>query len=891
MKNNVYKKIAAASAAALCALYPAAPIVYAHAAPEEDEVWETGSGDYYGFDENKPYDSTIDLVVDRLYFGLEDPDTSEEQPDEDADEELPPKFDLRDVDGVCYVPEIRSQDPFGTCWSFGAIAASEISIAYALGLDYNTMTDEEKSMVDLSEKHLAWFSYTALSGDPLIYGSQMGEGYHFACLDDGIDSNDETYLPYNEGGFAHYASVLFSEGIGPAGELDVPYTNKDGTWEICVNPVTFYEDYSVEYGETEYGAVAPDRASIDAYIADYLERNPGRKNYDTEFDGPGEYYAYTVSRGETGDWSLDESQRFQGFFLKESNILPSPARYGENGYEYDAAATRAIKRELLAGRGVAVNFRSDQARPGEVLDPEETYLNFLTADGMPAEFMEEAAIWAHYTYERDYDPDDPYSWNGVISSNHAVCIVGYDDTFPKEYFNDPKGTIGGDGAWIVRNSWGSVNNSDPTAEYSWGNNGDGYFYISYYDQSLNDPESYEFYLFDPDDMGRSLDIYDLFPSFDYNVATFDKPVYMANVFTADTKEVIRDIGVMTAQDGLEAHFTVYLLKDGFTSPTDGVKAAETVDFFDCKGYHTTRLEDKVIVEEGQKYSVVLELRRADGQYVYEINSASNKTAYEAHSEEEKQNYISEYGSLDGYVDSDPLYAKLIVNRGESFLGTEGESGEEWKDLVDIRAVYDEYNTDFYEMACLDYDNFPIRSYPYADQIQVTHTIDDPKPVYDAGDVIRGTVTIKNVTAKYTYTDVSVVSTLAPEGVIGHFDEFAPGDTRTLKYSYTVTEDDLGEDLSGIVAIDIGGELYVFLEEFEPESYELKTAAKKPAVTTAITEPEPPVTTDPPQTELRTEPEPSQTSDPFNLAFIIIFLVIVIGAPTIAVIASLLRRKK
>jgi len=51
-------------------------------------------------------------------------------------------------------------------------------------------------------------------------------------------------------------------------------------------------------------------------------------------------------------------------------------------------------------------------------------------------------------------------------SNHAVAIVGWDDAFPRSRFRD---TPAGDGAWIVRNSWGS----------GWG--AGGYFYASYYD--------------------------------------------------------------------------------------------------------------------------------------------------------------------------------------------------------------------------------------------------------------------------------------------------------------------------------------------------------------------------------------------------------------------------
>ncbi|HET6495922.1 MAG TPA: C1 family peptidase, partial [Thermoleophilia bacterium] len=55
------------------------------------------------------------------------------------------------------------------------------------------------------------------------------------------------------------------------------------------------------------------------------------------------------------------------------------------------------------------------------------------------------------------------------STNHAVLIVGWDDTYPSTNFGT---TPPGDGAFIVRNSWGT----------SWGSS--GYFYVSYYDTSF-----------------------------------------------------------------------------------------------------------------------------------------------------------------------------------------------------------------------------------------------------------------------------------------------------------------------------------------------------------------------------------------------------------------------
>lgn len=58
------------------------------------------------------------------------------------------------MDGNNYITPVRQQNPYGTCWGFGAIAAAESSI-----LSENLAAERGYSAdtLNLSEKQLAWF--------------------------------------------------------------------------------------------------------------------------------------------------------------------------------------------------------------------------------------------------------------------------------------------------------------------------------------------------------------------------------------------------------------------------------------------------------------------------------------------------------------------------------------------------------------------------------------------------------------------------------------------------------------------------------------------------------------------------------------------------------------
>ena len=546
-------------------------------------------------------------------------------------ENYPDSLDLRD-EGL--VTPVKFQNPFGTCWGFAAIAAAETSI---LG-SAETRGSYTADTLDLSEKHLVYFIGTAID-DP--NNPQNGEGTH---ADDDVTVADML----NGGGMPFMATNLFASGLGPAVE-------DDGT----SNPSLKYRgsNESIEY--RMQGGTAVEFC------------------YDDE-----------------DDWSLPEEYRFlQNFELKESYILPSPAQKDEDSgeYTYNPAGTAAIKKMLMEKRAVQIGFCADTSMPGQE-----------TGDGQYI-----SKNWAHYTYDAAEQP------------NHAVTIVGWDDNYPRENFVEghqppedlfPDGkhegeTGGGNGAWLIKNSWGSEEEEFPNKGPGWGievekkddegnvvtdENGDpvmvhsGYFWLSYYDKTLDMPEALEFDRNNQtENDGYYIDAHDYMPPNDVEGAEVPDETKMSNVFKARGCQLLEGVSCQTSFPGTEVVSEVYLLPDGFKDPTDGKLVATVKGKYELGGFHKMNLDDPVLIQKGQYYSIVQTQTTPEGQYAVNMPIALNEAA----------------SKLMGYN----TWVEGVVNSKESYMYAEGE----WNDYSDKDFIEKLFSGSELMMT---YDNFPIKGY-------------------------------------------------------------------------------------------------------------------------------------------------------------------------------------
>ena len=399
----------------------------------------------------------------------------------------PAAFSLRAYteDGQSVVTPVKDQSPWQTCWGFSAIAASESSILsecynkwdqLAPGLleRYGIKSFKELcEWLDLSERQVAWFAFTPEPANG-NYPEQAGEGL--------IPTEYGMGGIYNALGGNYYATQVFARGTGPLLESTVPYQNNEGAVSTGVKVTSkdgkeyvdqIYLDYMIEPRDITYECLIPSGMTKEDVIALYkddpeyqetvrqrLERGTytesgtiykyvdengkyyhvarmnlldGLKGYPgiLEFvDDDGNVYRFDPEQGTFPglplirrayyDWSVDDSLHYASVIsLENSNMLPT---YVVDG-SVDEDAIKAIKEELLAGRGVSIIFCADTASPGST---------------NPAQYINTANnIWAHYT------------WSDTASANHGVTIVGYNDNFPKNLFLEGHEPAK-DGAWLFK---------------------------------------------------------------------------------------------------------------------------------------------------------------------------------------------------------------------------------------------------------------------------------------------------------------------------------------------------------------------------------------------------------------------------------------------------------
>ncbi len=389
-----------------------------------------------------------------------------------------------------------NQGKLATCWAFSALVSSETGLKQK-NIDTN-----------LSESHLAWFSYSSEN-------QQKSFAYIFSDYD-----------PFMNGGFDYTATDCLANWYGPADEESYPYSN------------------SVISEDARFDCVA------------HLQ-----------------------------------------------NVISFPE------YEYEDES-----QQKLAAKTLVNQVKSEMYKTRQAVDA-----SFLSSS-LKQCFNSETNAW--------YNPTGSHT-------DHAVSIIGWDDNFPKENFNNSD-SIEEDGAWLVVNSWGT----------DWGD--DGLFWLSYEDVTIDYDGIYLY-----ESRANYENIYSYDESIQYSPIGFDDSteIYMSNVFCAEKDEVLEAVSFYTTDVETQYTVKIYTELENGENPSSGKLEAEFSGIKSLPGYYTEKLTEGISLKAGEKFSVAVYLKNPTQILTAQVEAI--------------------------YMDYKIQSSEDVGEKGESFVSRDGES---WEDI-------------------------------------------------------------------------------------------------------------------------------------------------------------------------------------------------------------------
>jgi len=202
-------------------------------------------------------------------------------------------------------------------------------------------------------------------------------------------------------------------------------------------------------------------------------------------------------------------------------------------------------------------------------------------------------ITTSYYHSGTYSKGGAYYCPKEITPNHAVAIVGWDDDYASSNF---KTTPPGNGAFIIKNSWGT------------GYFDNGYNYISYYDATMGFDSMFAYLnLSKGEDYGHLYqhDPYGLVQNTGYGINT----VYGLNVFTARANEELAAFGFYALEQNAQYEATVYVqpVMQGLGELSYASKTTVASGTLTDAGYEVLTFSQPVSVGAGTNFAISVKI--------------------------------------------------------------------------------------------------------------------------------------------------------------------------------------------------------------------------------------------------------------------------------------------
>ena len=216
-----------------------------------------------------------------------------------------------------------------------------------------------------------------------------------------------------------------------------------------------------------------------------------------------------------------------------------------------------------------------------------TRSNYMDNDDIKRAIMDYGAVATSIAWYGQYRSGRNYYCTSTSDTddkvNHAVTIVGWDDNYSKNNFPTH---APGDGAWIIKNSWGT-------------NSGDkGFYYVSYYDTKMAKPEkkstTFTFILNDTIKFDKNYQ-YDL-PGRTDVFLNSTSTVWYKNIFNATDNEYLAAVSTYFDDN---TNWTVYVYVNG------ALKLSQSG--FSAESYSTINLNEMIPLNVGDIFEIVFKI--------------------------------------------------------------------------------------------------------------------------------------------------------------------------------------------------------------------------------------------------------------------------------------------